>query len=84
MHHGHWLTGRQNLKQTGRKQNLRGQEQEARGQVNEYASGAADRVTGADGQRCRRVDRGQEQAGRVVMRSMIQGRRGSAGPSMML
>lgn len=40
---------KQNLKQAGRQQNLEGQEQEARGQVSDFASGAADRVTGTVG-----------------------------------
>ncbi|KAK5661277.1 hypothetical protein OQA88_11171 [Cercophora sp. LCS_1] len=43
------LVGSENLKQQGRQQNLEGQEQEARGQLNDLASGAADRVTGAVG-----------------------------------
>ncbi|KAH8880016.1 hypothetical protein GQ53DRAFT_18602 [Thozetella sp. PMI_491] len=43
------LIGSENLKQAGRQQNLEGQEQEARGQINDYTSGVADRVTGAVG-----------------------------------
>lgn len=59
------LVGSENLKQQGRQQNLvsatppmsgasahkqqEGREQEARGQLNDYASGAADRVAGAVG-----------------------------------
>ena len=39
----------QNLKQSGRQQNLEGQEQEARGQISDFASGAADRVAGTVG-----------------------------------
>jgi phytoene/squalene synthetase len=39
----------QSLKQSGREQNLSGQEQEARGQLNDYTSGAGDRVAGAVG-----------------------------------
>ncbi|EOO02712.1 putative mismatched base pair and cruciform dna recognition protein [Phaeoacremonium minimum UCRPA7] len=43
------LVGSENLKQQGRQQNLEGQQQEAKGQVNDFASGAADRVTGTVG-----------------------------------
>ncbi|KAK3328314.1 hypothetical protein B0T19DRAFT_424146 [Cercophora scortea] len=43
------VIGSENLKQTGREQNLSGQEQEARGQLSDFASGAADRITGAVG-----------------------------------
>lgn len=43
------LTGSESLKQAGREQNLSGQQQEAKGQLNDYASGAADRVKGAVG-----------------------------------
>lgn len=39
----------QSLKQSGREQNLAGQEQEARGQVKDYTSGLGDRVSGAVG-----------------------------------
>lgn len=39
----------QSLKQQGRQQNLEGQEQEARGQLSDLGSGAADRVTGTIG-----------------------------------
>lgn len=43
------LVGNESLKQTGREQNRSGQEQEARGQINDYASGFTDRVSGAVG-----------------------------------
>lgn len=43
------LTGSESLKQSGREQNLKGQEQEARGQLNDLASGAAYRVAGTVG-----------------------------------
>ncbi|KAK3325220.1 hypothetical protein B0H66DRAFT_114466 [Apodospora peruviana] len=43
------LTGSESLKQSGREQNQAGQEQEARGQLNDFASGAADRLTGTLG-----------------------------------
>ncbi|KAK1749952.1 hypothetical protein QBC47DRAFT_394826 [Echria macrotheca] len=43
------LVGSENLKQAGRQQNLEGQEQEAKGQLSDYASGAADRVAGTLG-----------------------------------
>ncbi|KAK3360242.1 hypothetical protein B0T25DRAFT_565161 [Lasiosphaeria hispida] len=43
------VIGSENMKQTGREQNLAGQEQEARGQLSDFASGAADRVTGTVG-----------------------------------
>ncbi|KAK4191176.1 hypothetical protein QBC35DRAFT_401907 [Podospora australis] len=43
------LIGSENLKQSGRQQNLEGQEQEARGQLNDLASGVADRVAGTVG-----------------------------------
>ncbi|GAB1313866.1 hypothetical protein MFIFM68171_04076 [Madurella fahalii] len=43
------LVGNESLKQSGREQNLSGQEQEARGQLSDYASGAGNRVTGALG-----------------------------------
>lgn len=39
----------QSLKQSGREQNLQGQEQEAKGQINDYVSGAADRAAGTLG-----------------------------------
>lgn len=39
----------QSLKQTGREQNVSGQQQEARGQINDYTSGLGDRVSGAVG-----------------------------------
>lgn len=39
----------QGLKQTGRQQNLEGQQQEAKGQVNDYTKGVGDRVTGTVG-----------------------------------
>ena len=39
----------QSLKQSGRQQNREGQEQEARGQLNDFTSGAADRVAGSLG-----------------------------------
>jgi hypothetical protein len=37
------------LKQSGRQQNLEGQEQEARGQVNDYVGGIGNRVAGTIG-----------------------------------
>lgn len=37
------------MKQAGREQNRSGQEQEARGQLNDYTSGFGDRVSGAVG-----------------------------------
>ncbi|KAG7288536.1 hypothetical protein NEMBOFW57_004889 [Staphylotrichum longicolle] len=43
------LVGNESLKQSGREQNLAGQEQEARGQVKDYTSGLGDRVSGAVG-----------------------------------
>ncbi|KAK4122493.1 hypothetical protein N657DRAFT_647201 [Parathielavia appendiculata] len=43
------IVGNENLKHSGRQQNRTGQEQEARGQLNDFASGAGDRVTGAVG-----------------------------------
>lgn len=43
------LTGLESLKQAGREQNRAGQEQEARGQLNDLASGGADRITGTIG-----------------------------------
>lgn len=43
------LAGSESLKQAGREQNRAGQEQEARGQLNDLASGGADRVAGAIG-----------------------------------
>jgi len=46
---GGGLIGSESLKQSGRDQNLSGQQQEARGQVNDLASGFADRVTGTVG-----------------------------------
>lgn len=39
----------QSLKQQGHQQNLDGQEQEARGQLNDLGSGIADRATGTVG-----------------------------------
>jgi len=43
------LIGSEGLKQAGREQNLQGQQQEARGQINDLGSGARDRATGAVG-----------------------------------
>jgi len=43
------LVGSESLKQSGREQNLSGQQQEARGQLNDLGSGMADRVTGTVG-----------------------------------
>ncbi|KAL1875934.1 hypothetical protein VTK73DRAFT_9718 [Phialemonium thermophilum] len=43
------LVGSESLKETGRQQNREGQEQEARGQVNDFASGVADRTKGTLG-----------------------------------
>lgn len=43
------LVGSENLKQTGRQQNLEGQEQEARGQLKDFGSGVSDRAAGALG-----------------------------------
>ncbi|KIH88568.1 mismatched base pair and cruciform DNA recognition protein [Sporothrix brasiliensis 5110] len=43
------LVGSESLKSAGREQNRSGQEQEARGQVNDFVSGAADRVKGTIG-----------------------------------
>lgn len=43
------LIGNESLKAAGREQNRSGQEQEARGQVNDFVSGAADRVKGTVG-----------------------------------
>lgn len=40
---------RQSLKQSGREQNRSGQQQEARGQLSDYASGLGNRVSGAVG-----------------------------------
>lgn len=39
----------QNLKQTGRQQNLDGQEQEAKGQLNDFGGGIANRAQGTIG-----------------------------------
>lgn len=39
----------QNLKSSGRQQNLEGQEQEARGQLSDLGAGIGDRVTGTLG-----------------------------------
>ena len=39
----------QNLKQAGRQQNLEGQQQEAKGQLNDFGSGLAGRAQGAIG-----------------------------------
>lgn len=43
------MVGNETLKQTGREQNRAGQEQEARGQLNDLTSGVGDRVSGAVG-----------------------------------
>lgn len=43
------IVGSENLKAAGREQNRSGQEQEARGQLNDLGSGIADRVTGTVG-----------------------------------
>lgn len=43
------VIGSESLKQSGRQQNLEGQEQEAKGQLSDLASGTADRVTGTVG-----------------------------------
>ncbi|KAJ8118752.1 hypothetical protein ONZ43_g3931 [Nemania bipapillata] len=43
------LVGSEALKAAGRNQNREGQEQEAKGQVNDYVSGISDRVTGTFG-----------------------------------
>ncbi|KAH8197142.1 hypothetical protein TruAng_008708 [Truncatella angustata] len=43
------LVGSQSLKQSGREQNLEGQQQEAKGQINDYTKGVGDRVTGTVG-----------------------------------
>ncbi|KAI1497091.1 hypothetical protein F5X99DRAFT_33605 [Biscogniauxia marginata] len=43
------LTGAESLKAAGRRQNQEGQQQEAKGQVNDYTGGVADRVTGTVG-----------------------------------
>jgi len=43
------LVGNESLKQAGRQQNLEGQQQEAKGQLNDFGSGVADRATGAVG-----------------------------------
>ncbi|KAK4201630.1 hypothetical protein QBC40DRAFT_277962 [Triangularia verruculosa] len=43
------VLGNESLKQSGREQNLQGQEQEAKGQINDYVSGAADRAAGTLG-----------------------------------
>jgi len=40
------LIGSENLKQSGREQNLAGQEQEAKGQLNDFGSGIANRAQG--------------------------------------
>ncbi|KAK2065212.1 hypothetical protein LY76DRAFT_586506 [Colletotrichum caudatum] len=43
------LVGSENLKQQGREQNLEGQSQEAKGQLNDYTSGIGNRVQGTLG-----------------------------------
>lgn len=43
------LVGSEDLKQSGREQNVQGQGQEAKGQVSDFASGVSDRVTGVVG-----------------------------------
>lgn len=43
------LVGSENLKQQGRKQNLEGQSQEAKGQLNDYTSGIGNRMQGTVG-----------------------------------
>ncbi|KAJ0167732.1 hypothetical protein CTA2_541 [Colletotrichum tanaceti] len=43
------LVGSENLKQQGREQNLEGQSQEAKGQLNDYTSGIGNRVQGTVG-----------------------------------
>ncbi|KAF3357908.1 hypothetical protein VDGD_08633 [Verticillium dahliae] len=43
------LVGSQNLKEQGRQQNLEGQQQEAKGQVNDFASGVGNRLQGSIG-----------------------------------
>lgn len=49
-HGSHVLTSdEQGLKQAGRDQNLEGQQQEAKGQVNDYTKGVGDRIGGTVG-----------------------------------
>ncbi|AEO62291.1 6f6a6bd5-04de-4be8-8085-86c93d3f5167 [Thermothielavioides terrestris] len=43
------LVGNEGLKQSGRQQNVSGQEQEARGQISDFTSGLGDRASGAVG-----------------------------------
>ncbi|KAF4124246.1 CsbD-like [Geosmithia morbida] len=43
------LVGNESLKQSGRQQNLEGQEQEAKGQLNDFSSGIANRAQGTIG-----------------------------------
>lgn len=43
------LVGNESLKQSGREQNLAGQEQEAKGQLSDLGQGIGDRVTGSLG-----------------------------------
>ncbi|KAJ2894775.1 hypothetical protein MKZ38_007235 [Zalerion maritima] len=43
------LLGAEGLKEQGRRQNVEGQEQEAKGQISDLGSGVGDRVTGAVG-----------------------------------
>ncbi|TAQ90915.1 hypothetical protein B7494_g816 [Chlorociboria aeruginascens] len=43
------LVGSEDLKQTGQQQNAEGKAQEAQGQLNDFGSGVANRVTGAVG-----------------------------------
>ncbi|KAI1429158.1 hypothetical protein F5Y12DRAFT_540326 [Xylaria sp. FL1777] len=43
------IVGSESIKAAGRRQNQEGQEQEAKGQVNDYVSGVSDRVTGTLG-----------------------------------
>lgn len=43
------LVGSQSLKQSGRQQNLEGQQQEAQGQLTDFAAGVGNRVQGAVG-----------------------------------
>jgi len=43
------LVGSENLKQQGRQQNLEGQQQEAKGQLNDFGSGVGNRVQGTVG-----------------------------------
>ena len=47
--HANIISQSQDLKEAGRRQNLEGEQQEAKGQANDYVSGASDRVTGTVG-----------------------------------